>query len=275
MATALRNRPEQELGTRYRVRHLLGRGSRATVWRAENEDGEAMALKFLVCGDSLTASNWLWSLRAQRELGHPHVVHIEDFTARTGNIVVAMELADGTLLDCLKQSRAKGGNLLPAARVVEWLKQAADAIDFLNGRKPGRDGRRPAFQHGGVRPSNLLCFGDTVKLADAGPVLPVNMPLKFRHWSGPLDFAAPEVFRGRLSEWTDQYALAVTYCQLRGGRLPFTDTPTTLRRDYVRPEPNLSMVPAEERAIVGRALAVQPWERWPSCCAFMAALSAR
>src|SRR5947209_16690599 len=52
--------------------------------------------------------------------------------------------------------------------------------------------------------------------------------------SGTPDYAAPEVFRSRLSNRTDQYALAITYCQLRGGRLPFPDTPSTLLRSEER-----------------------------------------
>ncbi len=38
-------------------------------------------------------------------------------------------------------------------------------------------------------------------------------------------YAAPEVFRGQRSRWTDQYALAVSYCEVRGGRLPFANAP--------------------------------------------------
>ena len=42
------------------------------------------------------------------------------------------------------------------------------------------------------------------------------------------------MFQGRISDRTDQYALAVTYCELRGGRLPFADTPPAVQRGYFR-----------------------------------------
>jgi serine/threonine protein kinase, bacterial len=263
---------EQDLGVEYRLRRCLGRGSFGSVWEADSGDGDSVALKFMLCRDGLTASTVTWSLQAVRQLGHPHLVHIEDVHSHLGAVVVAMELADSSLAKLLQRGRQRCGRALPAEQVCCYLSQAAEAIDYLNGRTPERDGRRVAFQHCGIKPSNLLLFGDTVKLTDSGPLLPINVPLKFRHWGGPLDYAAPEVFQGRLSDWTDQYALAVTYCQLRGGRLPFTDTPATFERSYVRPEPNLTMLPDGERLIVKRALAPAAPERWPSCGEMMAQL---
>jgi serine/threonine-protein kinase len=87
--------------------------------------------------------------------------------------------------------------------------------------------------------------------------------------AGTPEYAAPEVFRGRLSNRTDQYALAVSYCQIRGGRFPFKDTPPNLTPTYTRPLPDLSMLPAKEQPIVGRALAAMPQDRWPTSCEFI------
>ena len=73
---------------------------------------------------------------------------------------------------------------------------------------------------------------------------------------GTLDFAAPEVFRGQLSDRTDQYSLAVSYYLLRTGRLPFRDTPTSFTPTYSRGQPDLSLLPAGERVILAKALSV-------------------
>src|SRR5262249_1253232 len=91
--------------------------------------------------------------------------------------------------------------------------------------------------------------------------------------SGTLDYCAPEIFQGRLSNQTDQYALAVSYCLLRGGRLPFSDTPTTFKSSYVRPTPDLTMLSPDERPIVARALNPTPQNRWRSCVELMGRLS--
>jgi serine/threonine protein kinase len=104
-----------------------------------------------------------------------------------------------------------------------------------------------------------------VKLSDFGLASKLTSPWKLHRRAGTLDFAAPEVFQGQLTERTDQYALAVSYCRLRGGRLPFSDSPTSFRRDYVRPEPDLTMLSPAERPVIARALAPFVQDRWPSC----------
>jgi serine/threonine protein kinase len=82
---------------------------------------------------------------------------------------------------------------------------------------------------------------------------------------GTFDYLAPEVFQGRVTSQTDQYALAITYCIVRGGRFPFPNTPTSFDREYVRPAPDLTMLSPEERPLISRALNTIPQDRWPSC----------
>lgn len=274
MSTATLEHLETRTETECRLRYRLARGHSGSVWEAENADGDLVAVKFVVCEDGLTASTLLWSLQALSSLAHPHLIHIEDVIAEDGYIVIVMELADASLRDLLGQSVGRRRDSLPGSQVRAYLTEAAEAIDFLNGRLPTRDGQRLAIQHGGVRPSNLLLFGDAVKLADCGPVWPTGVPLKLRQSGASLEYAAPEIFRGRVTDWSDQYALAVTYCQLRGGRLPFIDTPSRLERSYLRPEPDLSMLPEAERPILKRALAPLGQDRWPSCGEMMKRLSA-
>ena len=215
----------QDVETEYRIWRCRGRGRRSSVWEGLSTDDEHVAVKFLVCDDGLATSTLVWSLQALHQLGHPHIVHVEEVLAELGAVVIVMELADGTLLDMLKMHQSRFRQALPGELVCDYLEQAAEALDFLNGRQANRDGRRLALQHGAVRPSNLLLFGDTLKLAECGPAWPTNVPLGLKHGGSALEYAAPEIFRGRISDWSDQYALAVSYCQLVGGRLPFGDTP--------------------------------------------------
>src|SRR5262249_7744431 len=88
-----------------------------------------------------------------------------------------------------------------------------------------------------------------------------------------LAYAAPEVFRRQTSAASDQYSLAVTYCQLRAGRLPFVGSPAVVTHGHLFGTPNLSLLPEAERPIVARALAKEPGQRWPSCQAFIQALA--
>lgn len=257
----------------HRLRQILGRGGFSEVWEAETSDGATVALKFMACDDGLAAAKEIRSIQAVRQLQHPNLIQINRVWCHLGYIVIAMELADGSLLDLFDAYHSEMNSPIPAEQVCHYLVQVADALDFLNTRQHHLDGRRVSFQHCDIKPSNLLLFGDQVKVADFGLASPTTSMLKFHRRAGTLDYAAPEIFQGRLSEWTDQYSLAVSYCFLRGGRLPFDDTPNSFQRSYVRPAPNLSMLPESDRLIVARALAPVPQDRWPSCSEFVAELA--
>jgi formylglycine-generating enzyme required for sulfatase activity len=72
-----------------------------------------------------------------------------------------------------------------------------------------------------------------------------------------------------VSKQSDQYCLAASYCQLRSSRLPFAGKPLEVMAGHLTQPPDLTILPAEEREIVARALAKQPHDRWPSCRAFV------
>jgi serine/threonine protein kinase len=136
------------------------------------------------------------------------------------------------------------------------------------------NGRRVAVRHCDVKPSNLLIRGKSIKLADFSLAVQTTSPSwYYQRGGGTLSYSAPEIFQGWLSDRTDQYSLAVSYCQLRGGRLPFSDTPSTFTRHYVRPAPDLSMLPPSERPIIRRGLAWVPQDRWHSCTEMMEELA--
>ncbi len=86
-------------------------------------------------------------------------------------------------------------------------------------------------------------------------------------------YAAPELFDGQASGKSDQYSLAVSYCQLRGGRLPFNGSAIQLMACHLSGTPDLSMLPEVEQPIVARAMAKDPADRWPDCRTFVAELT--
>ena len=121
---------------------------------------------------------------------------------------------------------------------------------------------------------------DAVKLTDFGlaKVLETeNVAAEIQQDSVGFTFhyAAPEVLRGKVTKWSDQYSLAITYFQLRTGQLPYGVECSAYDQMMRQLEGQLdlsSLLPAE-RKVIARATSVLPEERFPSCQALMEALT--
>jgi serine/threonine protein kinase, bacterial len=258
-----------------RLIQLRGRGGFAEVWEAENSQGERIAVKFMASRNTTSSAKEMRIIQAVQRLSHRHLLHLSDVLSIPGYIVVAMELADGSLFDLLDLYQAEYHTPLPSVLAAGYLRQAASALDFLNSRRHTFDGRTVAFMHCDVKPSNFLLVGEVIKLADFGLCTPMAAAQSSCPKAGTLDFAAPEIHRGQLAETSDQYSLAVTYYLLRTGRFPFPPPPSDFRRSYSyhRPNPDLSRVCPGERRVLERALDLEPARRWPSCTEFMVAMT--
>jgi serine/threonine-protein kinase len=256
-----------------RLRRRIGAGSFGEVWEAVSSRGAPQALKFLPCDAKNTVAREIRSVQAISLLRHPHLIRIDRIWCFQRYLVIAMELADGTLTDLLQIYISEGNKAILPEHACLLLSEAAEALDFLNARRHEVNGRIVAIQHCDVKPSNLLLVEDRLKVADFSLSSVLDSQLETRCRSGTLDYCAPEIFQGRLSNQTDQYALAVTYCLLRGGRLPFKDTPSSFQPHYTRPAPDLTMLPEAERPYIARALHPVPQNRWPTCGELMARLT--
>jgi serine/threonine protein kinase len=255
------------------VLHLpLGRGASGEVWEARGPDGSPVALKFIKCKNTALAAKEVRTFQALSKLYHPNMLRVFDVFLQADYLVIAMELADGSLTDLLDAFAADQGTAVEPEMACRYLSQAALALDFLNNCRHDYEGHRVAFQHCDIKPSNLLICGDRVKLADFGLACPMTASSEAHNRAGTLDFAGPEIYRGRLSDRTDQYALAVTYCLLRGGRLPFHNTSGRFTPSYTRGQPDLTMLSPPERPIIAQSLSVNPLNRWTSCGDLMSRL---
>jgi serine/threonine protein kinase len=244
------------------------------VWEAEAPGGPPVALKFMPTSNTSTTARELRSVQSFQTLEHPYIVKTHALWSVPGYIVINMELADATLLDLMQLYHNDLGQELAPATLCLYLCQVAEALDFLNARRHLRDGRKVGFQHGDVKPNNILLFGDVAKLTDHGLATVTHGPTTPCSRQGTREYAAPEVYLGSLTDWSDQYSLAVTYYALRTGTFPFPPPPPLkeMSRSYARPLADLSGVTEPERPPLVRALAPIPTARFPSCRDFMSAL---
>ncbi len=258
----------------YRLRCMRGRGGFAEVWEAEAPTGPPVALKFMPTSNTSTTARELRAVQSFQTLEHPYVVKTHGVWSVPGYLVINMELAEATLLDLMQLYHNDLGQPLEIATLCLYLWQVAEALDFLNARRHTRDGRKVGFQHGDVKPNNILLFGDVAKLTDHGLATVTHGPSTPCSRQGTREYSAPEVFLGTLTDWSDQYSLAVTYYALRTGTFPFPSPPPlkNTSRSYVRPLADLSGVTEAERPALIRALSPIPTNRFPTSREFMSAI---
>src|SRR5579884_737353 len=248
----------------YRLVRRIGRGGFGAVWEARGPGGFPLALKLIElqghAGDAEAKA-----LEHIKNVRHPHLLSVFGSWRTEALLVIACELAEGTLADRLRQEQGKGLPGIPWPDLIRYLREAAEGLDFLN---------RAGVQHRDVKPANLLLVGGSVKVGDLGLLKALRGGLASHTGLMTMAYAAPEAFEGRLAPQSDQYGLAVACCELRGGRLPFAGTACQLMRAHLNEPPDLTMLPAAERPAVARALEKCPEARWPSCAEFVEQLAA-
>ncbi len=246
----------------YRLVRRLGRGGFSEVWEATGPQGRRCALKF-VHSEAWAVKFEARSLDVMKDVAHPHVLRIFQNLRQGDSLIIEMDLADRSLNDRLNEALRAGEGGIPRDELWRYLAGVAEGLDHLNGR---------GIRHRDVKPDNLLLKGDVALVADFSMAKSVQHT-HASHTTGVMTaaYAPPEFFGtgAKDTPWSDQYSLAVTYCKLRGNRLPFGDGwPTRVV------ERDLTMLPEVERPLVDLALREEPHDRWPDCRSFIEALAA-
>jgi serine/threonine protein kinase len=257
----------------YKLIRLRGRGGYAEVWEATDPDRKRVALKFMSSQHTVATARELRALQALYALDHPNLLKCSNVWCIPGFVVIGMELAEASLLDLLLLYADDLREAMSVSMILKHLYHAAQALDFLNARRHPFDGRTVGFQHGDIKPNNILIVGETAKIADYGLATPTHGPSTPCYRHGTYDYLAPEVFRGTMSDSSDQYSLAITFIVLRTGSFPFPVLPKKLPGSFVREAPNLAPLSPAEQPILSRALAPIPQNRYPTCVDFVHALA--
>jgi serine/threonine protein kinase len=256
----------------FQLVRCLGKGGFGEVWQATGPGGFAIAMKFIRLA-APSGDVELQSLELMKKIRHPNLLGQFGAWERDGLLIVAMELADGNLQVRLANAVAQGLPGIPTEELLPYLADAARGIDYLNEPRP-EEGQPQGIQHRDIKPSNLLLVGGCIKVGDFGLVKLLNNPVNSNTDTLTVTYAAPECLNGLASPRSDQYSLAISYCQLRSNRVPYRGTALEIMAGHLLSPPDLSMLPLAERSVVARALAKNPEERWPSCRAFVQALAA-
>jgi serine/threonine protein kinase/tetratricopeptide (TPR) repeat protein len=216
---------------------------------------------------------------ASRTVSRLHAADPTTFSVRPTALVVAMLLGDKSLYDRLEECRAADGSPggIPPDELLDQMEDAAKGIDFLNSARHDLGEGPVALQHCDIKPQNLLLVGTSVLVCDFGLARVLGDQAAAQSTTGAAGspaYMAPECIRDqRPSHATDQYSLAITYYELRTGRLPFdAETYVGVMDVHLKGLLDLSRLPAAEQAVIRRATEMDPKNRFPSALALVRAL---
>ena len=290
----------------YRLTDYLGGGTFGQVWKViDLATGRHFALKIIDLSYSSSALKELRALRLVMNLNHPNLVpivkawlkdkhgqsldlHTVDLVRMKGKLkllLILMGLGEKSLSARLKEVNgpaADGGDAdeedaitrgLPPEELINYMQGAAKGIDYLNaarhvGVDPASDG---PIVHCDIKPDNIMIVAGTeVQIADCGVAVSLNEDTrKTVSVAFSAVYAPPELTANKPSTGTDQYALAISYYELRTGRRPFPENMNPLEimtaaslGDLDLGSPTLT---PGERQVIKWATSPRIAERYPSC----------
>ncbi|MER5335447.1 protein kinase [Micromonospora sp. NPDC002717] len=268
---------EVVLSGRYRLDERVATGGMGDVWRAKDLVlGRQVAVKVLLpalVSDPDFIARFRAEARIMAALRHPGIVQVfdcgEDDLPDGGRAdYLVMEFVTGQPLS----KRIEAAGRLDVGETMAIVAQVAQALHAAH---------LGGIVHRDVKPSNLLVQENgSVVLVDFGVARSTNVTsiTSTNAVPGTALYMAPEQAAGRpVSGATDIYALgAVAYCCLSGSP-PFTgDNPLQVAVRHLDDEPPELPhdIPEAVRALVSRALAKDPADRFSSGAAMAQAARA-
>jgi serine/threonine protein kinase/Tol biopolymer transport system component len=263
---------------RYRIEGALAAGRMAWIFNGRHVGLERpIVLKVLrpqFAADEAFVGRFLHEARLAARLDHPNIVMIYDVGAAAGYYFIAMDLVEGqTLADVLGSGRP------PVAQTLSVVTQLASALDHAHAQ---------GVIHRDVKPGNVMIGpGGHVTLVDFGIArafedlarTPQGRLAAADAFGSPTYLAPEQLTDAPVTARTDVYALGcITYEMLTGGP-PFSGSSyealvDSHRHDVPVPVHELAPdVPREVDAVVARALAKDPQQRYDTAGEFAAALS--
>ena len=256
----------------YRIEELIGQGGMGVVYRAYDlRLKRTVALKLIVpelALDERFHTRFARETELAMSLEHPNVVPVYDAGDADGRFYLAMRLVEGTDLAALL--RAEGA--LDPARAIAICSQVSNALDAAHGKD---------LVHRDVKPSNVLLdksehvyladFGLTRRLDEQGGSAGEGRSV------GTPAYLAPEQIEGRpVDGRADVYALGCLLYECVTGEAPFAGPRLAVAWAHLEEKApsaraRRTELPEAIDAVIRKAMAKEPDDRYPTCAALITA----
>ncbi len=224
MATGTDTRPT--LG-RYEVIKQLGKGAMGIVYLGKDPRiNRTTAIKTFQFGDEFEPEEaeklkkqFFREAESAGTLAHPNIVTIYDAGDEQDLAFIAMELLEGDDLE----KNTKKDNLLPMRKVIGYIADVADGLDYAH---------QQGIVHRDIKPANIMLLNSgVVKITDFGIArITATSQTQTGVVKGTPFYMSPEQFSGeKVDGRSDIFSLGVMFYQLLTGELPFrADSPAAL-----------------------------------------------
>ena len=266
----------QRLGDRYDLEELVGGGGMSRVYRARDvvleRDVAVKVLHEQFSRDPEYVERFRREARAIARLSHPNIVTVIDRGEVDGRQYIVFEHVPG---ETLKELIAREGQL-PVEQALSLAHQVGRALAFAH---------EAGLVHRDIKPQNVLVDPDgAAKVTDFGIARTLDLDEALTETGtvlGTSHYLAPEQASGeQVDERSDQYSLGVVLYELLTGEVPYPgpNAMAVAMRHLRDPIPSVRAkrldVSPRVDAIVARAMAKRPRDRFPSMEAMLAALEA-
>jgi serine/threonine protein kinase len=210
--------------------------------------------------------------RAVAMLRHPNIVQVFDFDTINSQPYLVMEYIPGVSLSTYLRSLHQNNEKLELPLVNRLLEALAGALQYAH---------ETGVIHRDVKPGNILLNSRSSQIeinkplpSDVQPVLTDFGLVRYLNSAsqtatgqiaGTPAYMSPEQARGALTDTrTDIYSLGIVLYELLAGRVPFeADTTMGVLIQHINePPPPIRGLDADQQAVIDRALAKKPEDRY-------------
>ena len=261
------------LRDRYEIEELIGSGGMARVYKAKcRQLNRYVAIKVLreeLKDDKEFVDKFKTEALSAASLTHPNIVSVFDSGEDEGIYYFVMEYVEGYTL---KQYISRRGAL-------EWREACNITIGICNAIEQAHKNN---IVHRDIKPHNIMLNVDgVVKVTDFGIAKAVSSSTIVRGGNiiGSVHYFSPEQARGASSTFkSDIYSIGIVLYELLTGRVPFdANDPFNVAKmqveqNPIEPKRLNENIPRSVNAVVLRALAKKPEERYNSVTEMIAAI---